>query len=400
MKALERFKKHIAQTSDAPIGLEIERAEGPYLYTKDGQRFIDFISGIAVSSLGHRHPKVVAAVKEQVDRHMHVMVYGEFIQKPQLDFAELLTSQLPDTLDQVYLVNSGTEANEGALKLAKKSTGRSKLVAFKNSYHGDTHGSLSVTGRNVYRDPYLPLLPDVHFLTFNALDELDVIDSEIAAVIMEPIQGEGGIVPAEKEWLEAVRERCDETGALLIFDEIQSGFGRTGSLFAFEQYGVIPDIMSLAKAMGGGMPIGAFVASSKIFQAFMYDPPLNHVTTFGGHPVSCAAAYANLKELLDGDYLSNARFIEQRVREVLKGDGIIEVRGKGAMLGLQLETKALTQKVVEDCFDQGILLGWTLHSDTLVRLAPPLIIDHEVLDEVLTSIRETVKKHVFESPVS
>ena len=221
MKALERFKKHIAQTSDAPIGLEIERAEGPYLYTKDGQRFIDFISGIAVSSLGHRHPKVVAAVKEQVDRHMHVMVYGEFIQKPQLDFAELLTSQLPDTLDQVYLVNSGTEANEGALKLAKKSTGRSKLVAFKNSYHGDTHGSLSVTGRNVYRDPYLPLLPDVHFLTFNALDELDVIDSEIAAVIMEPIQGEGGIVPAEKEWLEAVRERCDETGALLIFDEIQ-----------------------------------------------------------------------------------------------------------------------------------------------------------------------------------
>lgn len=394
MKALERFKKHIAQTSDAPIGLEIERAEGPYLYTKDGQRFIDFISGIAVSSLGHRHPKVVAAVKEQVDRHMHVMVYGEFIQKPQLDFAELLTSQLPDTLDQVYLVNSGTEANEGALKLAKKSTGRSKLVAFKNSYHGDTHGSLSVTGRNVYRDPYLPLLPDVHFLTFNALDELDVIDSEIAAVIMEPIQGEGGIVPAEKEWLEAVRERCDETGALLIFDEIQSGFGRTGTLFAFEQYGVIPDIMSLAKAMGGGMPIGAFVASSKIFQAFMYDPPLNHVTTFGGHPVSCAAAYANLKELLDGDYLSNARFIEQRVREVLKGDGIIEVRGKGAMLGLQLETKALTQKVVEDCFDQGILLGWTLHSDTLVRLAPPLIIDHEVLDEVLTSIRETVKKHV------
>ena len=390
MKALDKFKKNIAQTSDFPIGLEIDYAEGAFLVTKEGKRYVDFISGIAVSSLGHRHPKVIEAIKAQLDKHLHVMVYGEFVQQPQVDFAELLTSILPESLNQVYFVNSGTEANEGALKLAKKHTGRSKLVAFKNSYHGDTHGSLSVTGRDVYRDPYLPLLPDVHFLDFNSFDGLDTIDNETACVIMEPIQGEGGIVPADKDWLLEIRKRCDESGALLIFDEIQSGFGRTGKMFTFEHYGVVPDIMSMAKAMAGGMPMGAFVSSSKIFQAFKYDPPLNHVTTFGGHPVSAAAAYANLKELIAGNYLSNASKIEQIAKETLQEKGIVEVRGKGAMLGLQLETKALTQAVVEECFEKGILLGWTLHSDTLVRLAPPLIIDEVLLNEVLGTIKQSV----------
>lgn len=393
MNNLEKFKSVVAQTSDNPIGLEIKNAEGPFLFTSDGKRYIDFISGIAVSSLGHRHPRVIEAIKEQVDKHLHVMVYGEFIQKPQLDFAELLTSILPDELDQVYFVNSGTEANEGALKLAKKHTGRTKFVAFANSYHGDTHGALSVTGRDVYRDPYLPLLPDVHFLDFNSMEGLDSIDEETAAVILEPIQGEGGIIPSSKKWLSAVRKRCTEVGALLIYDEIQSGFGRTGSMFAFEHYGVAPDILCLAKAMAGGMPMGAFVSSKKIFEAFMYHPPLNHVTTFGGHPVSCAAALANLKELLEGDYLAKAKLIEVKIKERLTGKGIVEVRGKGAMLGLQLESSQLTKAVVEQCFSLGIMLGWTLHSDTLIRLAPPLIIEEDLLNDVLTVIMMCIEQH-------
>lgn len=391
---LNKFLRHIAQTSDSPLGLEVSHAEGPFIYTTDGRRFTDFISGIAVSSLGHRHPKVVQAIHEQVDKHLHVMVYGEFVQKPQVDFAELLTNHLPENLEQVYLVNSGTEATEGALKLAKKYTGRTKLIGFRNSYHGDTHGSLSVTGRDVYRDPYLPLLPDVHFLEFNAYKNLSLIDNDTAAVIMEPIQGEGGIIPAQNEWLREIRKRCDEVGALLIFDEIQSGFGRTGQLFAFQGLDVVPDILCIAKAMGGGMPIGGFVSSAEIFQSFKYDPPLNHVTTFGGHPVSSAAAYANLKELLSGDYLGRALEIEDKVRKTLQGDGITEIRGKGAMLGLQLESWELTRNVVEECFNKGILLGWTLHSNTLVRLAPPLIIDEELLDDVLCNIMDAVNKHV------
>lgn len=393
MSSKGSFYQHIAQTSDAPMGLEIEEAEGPYISTTDGKQYVDFISGIAVSSLGHRHPKVVEAVKKQVDRHLHVMVYGEFIQEPQSAYAELLTSQLPDSLDRVYFVNSGTEANEGALKLAKKHTGRHKFVAFNHGYHGDTHGSLSVTGRDVYRDPYLPLLPDVHFLDFNSFTNLKAIDEETAAVIMEPIQGEGGIIPAEKKWLQAVRQRCDDVGALLIFDEIQTGFYRTGGLFAFQRYQVTPDIMCLAKAMGGGMPMGAFVSSSEIFESFKYDPPLNHVTTFGGHPVSCAAAHATLSELLSDDFGAKVERIEQIVREELTADGIEEIRGVGAMLGMELQSKEMTQKVVEDCLHKGIILGWTLHSNTLVRLAPPLIIDEELLKSTVKTINNCVKKY-------
>ena len=394
MSMLSRFKSVIAQTSDAPIGLEIDSADGIYLKTTDGKKCFDFISGIAVSSLGHRHPKVINAIKNQLDKYLHVMVYGEFIQKPQLEYAELLTTNLPKHLEQIYFVNSGTEANEGALKLAKKYTGKSKLIAFKNSYHGDTHGSLSVTGRDVYRDPYLPLLPNIHFLDFNSFQGLDVIDDQTAAVILEPIQGEGGIIPSKWEWLVEIRNRCNETGALLIFDEIQSGFGRTGKLFAFQHYNIYPDILCVAKAMAGGMPMGAFVSSKKIFDTFMYNPPLNHVTTFGGHPVSSAAALATLKELLSGDYLDRALFIEKRVKETLTGKGIVEIRGVGAMLGLQLESKELTQAVVKDCFEQDILLGWTLHSNTLIRLAPPLVISDEELQIVLETILISIKKNI------
>ena len=388
----QAFYDHIAQTSDAPMGLEIEKAEGPYLVTTDGKRYLDMISGIAVSSLGHRHPAVITAIKEQLDRHLHVMVYGEFIQQPQSAFAQLLTEQLPPQLQRVYFTNSGTEANEGALKLAKNHTGRHHFVAFRDSYHGDTHGSLSVTGRAVYQDPFKPLLPDVTFLDFNNLDDLDAITDETAAVIMEPIQGEGGIIPAKPHWLHHLRRRCDEVGALLIFDEIQTGFCRTGELFGFHHYGIVPDIISFAKAMGGGMPLGAFVSSHKIFEAFKHDPPLNHVTTFGGHPVSCAAAHANLKELLSGNYLEKARAFERTARHVLAGPGIEEVRGKGAMLGLELASFELTEKVVEECMMNGMILGWTLHSNTLIRIAPPLIISEELFAEKMNEILEAVRR--------
>jgi len=394
MSDSDSFYRHIAQTSSEPMGLEIDYAEGCSLYTKDGKQYTDFISGIAVSSLGHRHPNVLKAIREQIDRHLHVMVYGEYIQSTQSKFAKLLCDQLPENLDRVYFVNSGTEAIEGALKLAKKSTGRHKLIAFHDSYHGDTHGSLSVTGRRIYRDPYEPLLPNVFFSDFNSDDVLDLIDESTAAVILEPIQGEGGIIPANKEWLQRVRKKCRDTGSLLIFDEIQTGFFRTGSLFSFQQYDVVPDILCLAKAMAGGMPMGAFVSSTSIFEAFKVNPPLNHVTTFGGHPVSAAAAYANLSTLLSDDFESKAFHIEKKSREILTGPGIVELRGRGAMLGLELESSELTAKVVRNCFDQGIILGWTLHSNSLIRMAPPLIIDNELLMDTLNMIRKAIQSSI------
>lgn len=363
------------------MGLEVDYAEGCEIVTTDGKRYLDLISGIAVSSLGHRHPAVVEAIRTQLDRHLHVMVYGEFIQRPQVDFVSLLASQLPTELQRIYLVNSGTEANEGAMKLAKKATGRQDFVAFRNSYHGDTHGSLSVTGRDVYRDPFLPLLPGVRFGDYNDHAALELIDRDVAGVILEPIQGEGGVVAARREWLEALRARATEMGALVIFDEIQTGFYRTGSLFAFQGLGVQPDILTAAKAMSGGMPMGAILSSDELFQAFRQDPPLNHVTTFGGHPLSAAAAHATLKELLAMDVEEKVAKIWALSSSMLKGDGMVELRGRGAMMGLQLESAELTQRVVERCFDAGIVLGWTLHSNSLIRIAPPLIIELDRLRE-------------------
>jgi len=387
------FYNHVALTSDFPMGLEVAKAFGPYIHLTDGRKILDLISGIAVSSLGHGHPKVIQAIKDQVDKHLHVMVYGEFIQQPQSMFAKLLCENLPEGLDRIYLVNSGTEANEGALKLAKKYTGRQKLVGFKNSYHGDTHGALSVTGRDVYRDPFLPLLPDVAFGEFNNIDSLAIIDERTAAVILEPIQGEGGIIPADKNWLKAIRKRCTEVGAILIFDEIQSGFFRTGPFFAFMEYGVQPDILCMAKAMGGGMPIGGFVASHELFESFKKDPALCHVTTFGGHPVSCAAALANLQVLLEEKVGQKALAIEKMVKSTLIHPSVVEVRSKGAMLGMELISKDLTEKVVTTCLKEyDIMLGWTLHSNTLVRIAPPLLIEQTVLQEALMSILKIINE--------
>jgi acetylornithine/succinyldiaminopimelate/putrescine aminotransferase len=386
----QQFADHVAWTSDAPLGLTVEHAEGPFLHLDDGRRVIDLISGIAVSSLGHRHPRVVEAIKQQVDRHLHVMVYGEMIQRPQVAFASLLAEQLPPELQVAYFTMSGTEANEGALKLAKKYTGRSKLVAFEHSYHGDTHGSLSVTGRSVYQDPFRPLLPNVAFLPFNDIDALDAIDTDTAAVITEPIQGEGGVHVPSDDWMQALRTRCTETGALLIFDEIQTGFGRTGDLFAFEGFGVVPDIMSVAKAMGGGMPLGAFISSPEVMGVLRRDPPLSHVTTFGGHPVSCAAAFATLQVLLEEELPARARTVGQHVRERLDHPLIRAVRGRGAMLGMELVSRDVTRRMVERCLGDGVLLGWTLHSDTLVRIAPPLNIPLDVLDTALDTMLDAL----------
>jgi acetylornithine/succinyldiaminopimelate/putrescine aminotransferase len=358
----------------------VDRAEGPYIYLAGGRRIVDFISGIAVSSLGHGHPRVIEAVTEQARRHMHVMVYGEFIQEAQVRLAELLASKLPPSLQVVYFTNSGTEANEGALKLARKATGRKKIVAFEGSFHGDTLGSLSVTGRSIYREPFVPLLSGVQFLPFSDREALRAIDDQTACVITEPIQGEGGVNVPSEAWMHALRGRCSETGALLIFDEVQTGFGRTGTLFGFEGFGVVPDILTLAKAMGGGMPLGAFVSSADILRTFRRNPPFSHVTTCGGHPVSCAAAYAALTVLLEEELPKRALEIERRIRARLTHPLILEIRGRGAMLGLRLQNAGITERVVSRCLGHNVLLGWTLHSENLVRIAPPLNIPWEVLE--------------------
>lgn len=386
----ESFSQHIAWTSDHPIGLTVERAEGPYLYLDDGRKIIDLISGIAVSSIGHRHPRVIEAIENQIQRHLHVMVYGEFVQDPQVRFATRLATTLPQELQVIYFTMTGTEANEGALKLAKKFTGRSKLIAFENSYHGDTHGSLSVTGRSVYRQPFEPLLPNVEFLPFNDPDALARIDDQTACVITEPIQGEGGVRVPDREWLKALRKQCDQTGSLLIFDEVQTGFGRTGSLFAFQHFEVIPDILTLAKAMGGGMPLGAFVSRAEIMDVFRRDPPLSHVTTFGGHPVSCAAADAALNVIQDENLVERALQIEEKLRNRLDHPAVAEIRGMGCLLGMELNDAASTRAVVSRCLENGVLLGWTLHSDSLVRLAPPLNIPFPVLEEAADTIVEAL----------
>jgi len=345
------FLDHVAQTSDFPLALEIDRAQGSHLFLKDGRSLIDLISGIAVSALGHGHPKVIQAIKDQADRHLHVMVYGEMIQTSQVDFADLLIAQLPSPLESIYLTNSGTEANEGALKLAKKYTGRTKMVSFEDSYHGDTQGSLSVTGRRVYREPFEPLLPDVHFCQFNGEDCFSVIDDSTACVILEPIQGEGGVIPAEPDWIARLISHCRKVGALVIFDEIQTGFGRTGDLFAFQGLNVVPDILTIAKAAGGGLPLGGFISSRAILGSLKNNPPLSHVTTFGGHPLSCAAAHASLQVILEEKLIARATEIEETIRRVLKHDHILEIRGKGAMLGLQLKSQKITQGFVEACLE-------------------------------------------------
>jgi acetylornithine/N-succinyldiaminopimelate aminotransferase len=376
------FRRHLCQTSDSPMGLVVERAHGAKVFTRDGREYLDFMSGICVANVGHTHPDVVAAVQRQAAEYLHVMVYGEYLLPVQVELAVRLARLAPEPLDTVYFTNSGTEANEGALKLAKKRTGRRRLVAFEGSFHGDSHGSLSVTGREVYRRPFEPLLPDVRFLPFNEPAALSGIDETVAAVVTEPIQGEGGIRVPDDDFLPALRRRCTEVGALLIFDEVQTGMGRTGRMFALEHWDVVPDLLVLAKALGAGLPLGAFIGSAETMRTLSVDPPLSHVTTFGGNPVCCAAALAGLDVLERERLPDRAAATGAALREALwelgeQLGGVVDVRGKGLHLGLELETSALTERFVRGAFDRDLILGWTLHTQRVVRIAPPLNLTEE-----------------------
>lgn len=386
------FLLNNAQTSPAPRLLEIERAEGVYLYGHDGKAYIDLVSGFAVSNVGHRHPRVVRAIKEQVDRYMHVTVYGEFVQAPQVLYAEKLLSVLPETLGSVYFVNSGAEATEGALKLAKRFTGRSRVISFHNAYHGSTNGALSVMGNEYYKRAYRPLLPDVHFMRFNCPEDLKMIDKDTACVIMETIQGEAGIRVPDISYMKALRERCDETGALLILDEIQTGFGRTGRLFAFEHFGIVPDILLLAKGIGGGMPIGAFIAPRNMMNVFTENPVLGHITTFGGHPVSCAAGLATLESILEENMIDGVDEKEALFRKLLVHPAISEIRGKGLMLGIQLQSFNQVTEVSKRCQSKGVIIDWFLNSDTTLHISPPLIIKEDEIQQACSAIIDSLNE--------
>jgi len=382
------FLKHIAQTTGSPFLIDVERAEGLYLYPPDGKRYMDLISGIAVSNLGHKHPKVVEAVKQQVDSHMHVMVYGEFVQSSPNLLAKKLTDILPEQLNCCYFTNSGTEANEGALKLAKRFTGRTEIISMRGAYHGSTHGSLSVSGNEIKKRAFRPLLPDVKFLNFNNHEDLDAITNKTACVIVEPIQGDAGVRIATQEYLNALRKKCDETGALLIFDEIQTGIGRTGKMFAFEHYNIVPDILTSAKALGGGLPIGTFISSYEIMQTLTHDPMLGHITTFGGNPVSCAAALATLNVIEDEKLLDEVEKKGLLFENLLLHKQVKEIRRKGLMFAVEFESDEQVYKIVKYCLDHGLICFWFLSCPNSFRIAPPLTISKEEVKEACKIIQE------------
>lgn len=388
------FLQHVGQTSDFPLQLEIERANGIYMYDNKGKSYIDLISGVSVSNVGHLHPKVVKAVKTQVEKYMHLMVYGEYIQTPQVEFANKLTSLLPENLNSVYFVNSGSEAIEGALKLAKRYTGRSEIISFKNAYHGSTHGALSVMGNEEFKNSFRPLLPDINFLNFNSYEDLNLITEKTACVIVEPVQGEAGIRLPKDNYLTKLRERCSAVGALLIFDEIQTGFGRTGNLFAFEEYNIVPDIMTIAKGMGGGMPIGAFVSSNKIMSRFKTNPILGHITTFGGHPVSCAAACASLDVLINEKIIDNVKSKGNLFRKYLNHSEIKEIRGIGLFMAVELHDFNQVKKVIDIAIDKGLVMDWFLFHDSAFRIAPPLIITEEQIKQACDILNESIEESV------
>lgn len=384
------FLLNTAQTSSFPRLLEVDHAEGMYIYDPQGKAYMDLVSGFAVSNIGHRHQQVVQAIKDQVDKYLHVTVYGEFIQAPQVQFAKMLTSILPDSLSSVYFVNSGAEATEGALKLAKRFTGRSEILAYHHAYHGSTHGALSVMGNEYFKQAYRPLLPGISFADLNDVQQLASITKRTAAVILETIQGEAGIRLPDHGYMQALRKRCNETGTLLILDEIQTGFGRTGKYFGFEHFGIVPDILLLAKGMGGGMPIGAFISSQEIMSVFKENPILGHITTFGGHPVSCAAGLATLKVLVEEKLMETVFEKEQLFRTCLQHPKIREIRGKGLMLSIQLDHFSQVEKVSNYCLEKGIIIDWFLHCDTALRIAPPLIITAPEIKKACNIILETI----------
>lgn len=378
-----QFHNHLAQTSDMPMELEIVSADGNYQYDTKGKKYLDLISGIAVSNLGHNHPEIKKAITTQLDSHLHLMVYGEFVQSPQVKLATALSEILPENLSSVFFTNSGSEAVEGALKLAKRFTGRTEIISCKNAYHGATHGALSIIGSEEWKNSFRPLLPDVKQLLFNHWEDLSEITEKTACVIIEPVQGEAGVRIGNVYYLEALRKKCNETGTLLIFDEIQSGFGRTGKFFAFEHFGVIPDILLLGKALGGGLPLGAFISSKEIMDSLQTNPVLGHITTFGGHPLSCAASLAALEILKREKWISEAEEKGDLFKELLVHPEIIEVRGIGLMLAVEMRDFDYVQKVIKKCIKKGLITDWFLFSDNSLRIAPPLTI---TIDEVRKAI--------------
>jgi acetylornithine/N-succinyldiaminopimelate aminotransferase len=384
------FLNHNAQTTNFPLLLEFESAKGVYLFDPEGKAYMDLISGIGVSNIGHSHPKVVDAIKLQAEKYMHLMVYGEYVQAPQVLFAQKLASLLPQTLQSTYFVNSGAEAVEGALKLAKRYTGRGNIIAFKNSYHGSTQGALSVMGNEEYKQAYRPLLPGIQFIEFNNDAHLDQINTSTACVLVETIQGEAGIHVPDAEYMQALRQRCTQTGTLLILDEIQVAMGRTGKLFAFEHFNIVPDILLLAKALGGGMPIGAFISSVEIMASFKENPILGHITTFGGHPVCCAAGLAGLEVLLDENLIDQVEQKEQLFRSLLVHPTIREIRGKGLIMAIELESFEFNKMVIDRCIENGVITDWFLHCSNSMRLVPPLVITEDEIRKACAVILEAL----------
>jgi acetylornithine/succinyldiaminopimelate/putrescine aminotransferase len=392
------FLQHLAQTTDFPLALEIEKAEGLYLFDVSGKKYMDLISGISVSNVGHRHPKVISAIQQQLEKYLHLMVYGEFIQAPQVQLAKLLADNLPAQLNCTYFVNSGSEAVDGAVKLAKRVSGKTEIICFKNAYHGSTQGVLSIGGNENFKNAYRPLIPDVRVLEFNNMEHLKHISfNKTACVVIEPIQGEAGVRIANNEFLTELKKRCEQNCCLLIFDEIQSGCGRTGKLFAFEHYNTIPDILCIAKGMGGGMPIGAFISSKEIMHAFTHNPLLGHITTFGGHPVSCAASKASFEIILQEKLIQQIPGKEKLFRNLLKHQAIKEIRGMGLLLALQFDSFDLNKKIIDACIRNGVLTDWFLFCDDAMRLAPPLTITEAEIgiacEIILKSIDEVVPDH-------
>lgn len=386
------FIQYQAQTSPHPLGLEVIDAKGSYIYTSDGEKHLDFVAGVSATSLGHCHPTVIKAIKEQADKYLHVMVYGEYAQAPAVEFSKLLAQNLPDPLNKVYLVNSGTEAIEGSLKLARRATGRTEILAAKNAYHGNTMGSLSLMNFEERQKPFRPLIGDIDFIEFNDADDLNQITEKTAAVILETIQGGGGFIQPKNNYLKKVKARCEAVGALLILDEIQPGFGRTGKLFGFENYQVVPDILAIGKGMGGGLPVGAFVASEELMDLLSDNPKMGHITTFGGNPLVAAACHATLRTILETELMAATLEKEKRFRELLVHPLISEVRGKGLMLAAIVESEEIANNVILDCKEKGLILFWLLFEKRAVRITPPLTISMEEIEEGCGIIIDVLNK--------
>ena len=386
----DTFLNHLAQTTESPSIISVTFAEGIYIYDADNKRYTDLISGIGVTNIGHRNPAVIAAIKDQLDKYLHVMVYGEYIQSPSNELAKKLTSLLPATLNCCYFVNSGTEANEGALKLAKRYTGRREIVSCRQSYHGSTHGSMSVSGNEIKKQAFRPLLPDVTFINFNSVEDLSIITDKTACVILETIQGDAGVRIPSKEYLKAVRKRCNETGALLILDEIQCGMGRTGTLFAFEQFEIAPDILTIAKAFGGGLPIGAFISDKKVMACLTHDPMLGHITTFGGNPVCCASALATLHVIEQEQLLTGVEEKGKLFETLLRHPKIKEIRRIGLMFAIDFESAEIVNRIVLKAKELGVICYWFLSHPHSFRIAPPLTITKKQIEESCETILKAI----------